>query len=121
MLAIQKNFRLYLLLFVAPLLLCCSKSSKYKSGQQDIDPSAPGKIRQVIAKYSGCGSCPPVIYQYEWNGEIYYGETCGGPACDCVVILYDKNGDRIQLADAGAYTKFIGESKIVKTVWRCKE
>lgn len=98
------------------MLLLCS----CKAGKQKVDPDAPQKIKQLVPKYTSCGSCPGYINQYEWRGQIIYAESCGGPACDCITVFYDKNGDGFKM-DTASYRTFYQEGKLIKNIWRCKD
>ena len=105
-----------ILMISLPLLLYgCFKGKQ--GTEQVVDPSAPDKIKQLVPE--SCGACGGIINQVAWNGRTIYTYSCNGPACYCVTLLYDMNGDKIA-RDSATYAAFFKESIYVKTIWKCK-
>lgn len=107
--------RSWLLVLIPLVFLHCSKGHK-----QNVDNSAANIINQLVPNQSGdCGTCPPYIDQYDWNGRTIYFYSCIGITCKCAPQLYEMKGDKIPY-DTATYGAFNREAKYIRNTWRCR-
>jgi hypothetical protein len=80
----------------------------------------PAPIAALISAQTSC-VCEPYIEQYRWKGKIVYISSCRGPACQCLVIFYNANGEAFQPGAGYSFDQFRQEAWFVRLVWRCGE
>ena len=76
----------------------------------------PQPIKEIMSASDDC-TCNPFIDQYLWKGQVIYLSSCGGPACDCTTLFYNKNGERIEMIINN--DKFREESTFIRNIWTC--
>lgn len=90
------------------------------SKEKDEKTDAPAAIKELILSYTNC-TCDPYIDKYFWRDKIVYLSGCRGPACDCIAVYYDKNGEKLNMSSGYTPDNFLQESQFVKNIWSCKE
>lgn len=81
---------------------------------------APKAIKELISKINNC-TCDPYIDEYLWRDKTVYIQTCGGPACNCIVSYYNKKGEEFKMDAGYTFDNFRQESRLVKHIWTCKK
>lgn len=99
------------------VLLSCSKRQAYDPQK---DESIPVAIRAIISEGNNC-ACAPYIHEYQWREQTVYLYSCGGPACDCVTLYYDKAGQQITMPASYTPHEFQKEARLLREVWRCNK
>ena len=78
----------------------------------------PAFVQKLISQNTSC-ECDPYINEYEWRNKTIYLLFCNGPACDCIPLYYDVNGNSITMSSGYTFENFYNESKLLKKVWKC--
>ena len=57
---------------------------------------------------------------YAYNKKIIYASVCNGPACNCIMVYYDQDGELIKYAER-VYKAINEEKKWIKEVYSCSK
>ena len=110
----MKNISLIALFFLS---LSCSKKDNPDMEIKDL----PKQIQTLIAEAEQeCPVCGITVLMYAYNKAISYASTCNGPACNCMMVYYDQDGELIKYEE-GIYKDINEKKNLIKEVYRCSE
>jgi hypothetical protein len=110
----MKNISLIALLFLS---LSCSKKDNPDTEIKDL----PKQIQTLIAEaQQECPACGITVLMYAYNKKMIYASTCNGPACNCIMIYYDQDGELIKYEE-GIYKDINEKKNLIKEIYRCSE
>ena len=106
--------RIYVAILVfTSLFISCDKLSL----------DAPDAIEDLINRLEKTcdAACPSYVHEYRWKNDIIYVQSCGGPACTCLSILYDAAGVRIRPPQGTTENDILKESVLLRRLWYCSK
>ena len=99
------------------LILSCSKKDNPDMEIKDL----PKPIQTLIDEaQQECPVCGITVLMYTYSKKILYASTCNGPACNCIMIFYNQDGELIKYEE-GIYKDINEKKNLIKEIYRCSE